>query len=168
MPWRSAAVLTLDPTGRYLDADQEALDLLGVGSVEDLRDTDPSVFQAVSPNPADVEALGQAFTTAAFEGMLAEGAIRRLDGELVRIRTAVMPLDGGGYRALLYPVERPTVNLTQRVYRIADVLAEWRSAERRLVDLDPASEDAQRLAEEVVLLRAQYQELFQRRATPGR
>jgi hypothetical protein len=82
--------------------------------------------------------------------------------ELVRVRTAIIPEPSGGYRALLYPVERPTTNLTPRIYKIADVLAEWRVAERRLVDIDPATDEGQRVSAEVEQLREQYQVLFER------
>jgi hypothetical protein len=46
------------------------------------------------------------------------------------------------------------------VYRIADVLAEWRSAERRLADLDPDSEEAHEVAADVERLRDQHHTLF--------
>ena len=49
-----------------------------------------------------------------------------------------------------------------RVYRIADVLAEWRVAERRLVDVDPDSDESRHLAADGALLRDQYQQLFHR------
>lgn len=162
MPWRTAAVVTLQPDGRYADADEAALELLGVGSVDELRATDPLVFQVIPPDPREVEAMGRVFADAAFQGLLAEGPLKRIDGELVRVRTAVIP-ETTGYRALFYPVERPTQNLSVRVYRISDVLAEWRSAERRLADLDPSTPEAQRVAAEVDLLRDQYQQLFGRK-----
>ncbi|MEO5965653.1 MAG: hypothetical protein ABIR11_09335, partial [Candidatus Limnocylindrales bacterium] len=72
----------------------------------------------------------------AAHGVLAEGLFRRIDGELVRVRTAILAEPDGRYRALFYPVERPTTNLSSRVFRMADVLQEWRAVERRLVDLD--------------------------------
>lgn len=105
--WRCAAVVMLGPDGRYADADETALELLGVASVDELRATDPAVFQAVPPDPDEVDAMQRAFAEAIFEGVLAEGALRRRDGELVRVRTAVIPLPGGGYRALLCPPSRP-------------------------------------------------------------
>ena len=50
----------------------------------------------------------------------------------------------------------------RRISWIADVLAEWRSAERRLVELSPESEESRRVAADVELLRDQYQQLFHR------
>lgn len=163
MVWRSAAVVMLGSDGRYKDADAAALELLGVDSVDELRSTDPAVFQAVPSDPDEVDAMQRAFAGAMFDGVLAEAAIRRRDGELVRVRTAVIPVAGGDYRALLYPVERPTTNLTPRVYRIADVLAEWRSVERRLVEVGMDSDEGRLLAADVALLRDQYQQLFHRK-----
>ena len=162
MPWRSAGVITLGPDGRYIDADQQALDILGVPSVEELRAMPPESFQPVPPDPEETEAFQRSFVDAVFQGLIGEGALRRLDGELIRVRTAIVPEPDGTFRALLYPVERPTTNLLARVYKIADVLAEWRSAERRLVELHPESDESRMVAADVELLRDQYQQLFHR------
>jgi PAS domain-containing protein len=162
MIWRSAAVLMLDAEGRYVDADERALELLGVGSVEELRATPPNAFQATPPDPEGEAAFRAAFLDAPFQGLIGEGAVKRLDGELVRVRTAIVLERDGGYRVLLYPVERPTSNLAPRMYKIADVLAEWRMAERRLVEIDPGTDEGRRIAAEVDQLREQYQVLFQR------
>ena len=161
MPWRRAASVTLDARGRYVDADPAALELLGVASVEELRGTPPERFAAVPPDPEEQEALRQAYVASRANGVLAEVAFRRLDGELVRVRTAILEQGGGRYRALFYPIERPTTNLTPRVYSIAQVLAEWRSAERQLVELDPASPEARELAADIEVLREQHRMLFQ-------
>lgn len=162
MVWRSAAVVILSAEGAYLDADQAALDLLGVGTVEELRATSPDRFAALPPDPDEQEAWRRAYFATSAQGVLAEVAFRRLDGELVRVRTAIVGETDGTYRALFYPVERPTTNLVPRLYRIADVLAEWRSAERLLVEVDPGSAEGSRLAAEIALLRDQYQQLFKR------
>src|SRR4051812_18080965 len=150
----------VDTEGQPLDADPVALDLLGVSTVDALRATPPGSFQPVPPDPDEERAFRAAFAGSVTLGLIGEGAIRRLDGELVRVRPAIIRQPDETYRVLSYPVERPTENLTPRVYRIADVLAEWRSAERRLVDLDPGSDEGQQLAGEVALLREQYQLLF--------
>jgi PAS domain-containing protein len=162
MVWRSAAVVILSAEGAYLDADQAALELLGVPSVEELRASSPDRFAAVPADPEEQEAWRRAYFATAADGVLAEVAFRRLDGELVRVRTAIGGEPDGTFRALFYPVERPTTNLEPRLFRIADILAEWRSAERSLVDVDPASEEGARLTAEIEQLRAQYRELFHR------
>lgn len=162
MVWRTAAVVILSAEGAYLDADRAALDLLGVETVEELRASPPDRFAAVPPDPEEQEAWRRAYFATAAQGVLAEGAFRRADGELVRVRTAISGEPDGTYRALFYPVERPTTNLVPRLYRIADILAEWRSAERMLVDVDPDSDEGIRLAADIDLLRDQYQRLFNR------
>jgi PAS domain-containing protein len=164
MVWRQAATVMLDREGRYLDADEAALELLGVASVEEFRSMSPAVFAAVPPDPEEQEAWRRAYFASRAEGVLAEGALRRTDGELVRIRTAVLEEPDGRFRALFYPVERPTTNTAAKLYRIGDVLAEWRAAERQLAEVDPASEEGVALAAEVELLRQQYQELVRRAA----
>jgi PAS domain-containing protein len=163
MPWRTAGVVLVDAAGRNLDADAAALELLGVDSVEQLRALPPDAFRPEPVEPGAAEAFQRAMLDAMFHGMLAEAALRRLDGELIRVRTAIIPESDGRFRALLYLLERPTANLVPRVYKIADVLAEWRTAERELVAVDPASEDGRKLAADVELLRDQYQQLFHRR-----
>jgi PAS domain-containing protein len=159
MPWTRAATVYLDRDGRYLDADSAALDLLGVGTLEELQRLPPDAFAAVPPDPSEQEAFRSAYFSSRAEGVLAEGAFRRPDGELVRVRTAILGEADGRFRALFYVLERPTTNLSVRAYRIGDVLAEWRAVERQLAAVDPATPAGADLQREVDLLRAQYQEL---------
>jgi hypothetical protein len=77
----------------------------------------------------------------------------------VRVRTAIVEQPDGSLRALFYAVERPTTDLSAKMYRITDVLNEWRAAERRLRELDPASAEAQEATAEVEVIRQQYQQL---------
>jgi PAS domain-containing protein len=156
------AVLLLDSNGRYVDANPPALDLLGVPSVELLRATPPETFSVVRADPEEEAAFRQAYAESAARGLLIESAFRRTDGELIRARTAILPDDEGGYRALLHPIERPTNDLSWRIYTVADVLAEWRSAERRLVEIDEADEEAAGIRQQIELLREQYQRMFSR------
>ena len=157
------ASVTLDAAGRYVDANDTALDLLGVPSVDELRVTDPEAFSPVPPDPEETAAFQRAYAESAAQGLLVESAFRRTDGELVRARTAILR-EGDGYRVVFHPIERPTANLSVRVYTISDVLAEWRQAERRLVEVAPDSDEAGRVAEQIELFRAQYQQLFHRSA----
>jgi PAS domain-containing protein len=163
MPSPTAVVL-LDAAGRYVDANAPALDLLGVATVELLRDTPPETFSVVRTDPEEQAAFRQAYADSAARGLLIESAFRRIDGELVRARTAILPDEQGGYRAILHPIERPTKDLSWRVYTVADVLAEWRGAERKLVELDETSDEAARIHQQIDLLREQYQRMFHRSA----
>jgi hypothetical protein len=160
MPWRRAVTVMLDSEGRYLDADEGALELLGVETVDDLRAMPPGAFAVVPPDPDEQEAMRRAYSAIRAEGVLAELAFRRTDGECVRVRMAILDQGDGRFAALFYPIERPTANLTPRVFGIADILAEWRSAERRMVDLDPDSEQGREVAADIELLRQQHRALF--------
>src|SRR3954451_10484548 len=122
LTWTRAATVMLDHDGNYQDADDAALDLLGVESVEQLRATSPGTFAAMPADPDEQEAWRKAYFASRAEGALAEGAFRRLDGGLVRVRTAILDEGEGRFRALFYVLERPTSNLAGKVYRIADVL----------------------------------------------
>lgn len=161
MPWRRAATLVFDATGTFLEADEAALELLGVASVEELRSTSLTRFAPHPHDPDEEAALRAAYFATAAGGVLAEVTFRRLDGELVRVRAAVIDEGDGRFRTLFYPIEHPTDALAPRLYRIAEVIAEWRSAERRLVEVDPASEEAERIRADIRLLREQHQVMFQ-------
>ena len=160
--WQQAATLRIDATGRWLDASDEALDLLGVPSVEALRALPSDAFRPEPADPAEQAAFQEAYATSLAQGLLIEAPFRRLDGELVRARAAVLGDDAGDYRLLFYPIERPTTDRTTKVFTIADVLAEWRGAERRLVTLDGSSAEGRRLAAEIEVLRRTHERLFQR------
>jgi PAS domain-containing protein len=162
-----AAAVTIDAAGRYLDANDTALELLGVSSVDALRATSPDTFAPTPPDPEEQAAFRQAYALSAARGLLVESSFRRTNGELVRARTAILP-DGEGYRVVFHPIERPTMDMTVRVYTISDVLAEWRQAERRLVDLVPDSEEAGRIADQIELFKAQYHRMFERSANRER
>jgi PAS domain-containing protein len=163
MAWPTATV-TLDAAGRYVDANQPALDLLGVSSVEALRAAGPETFAVTATDPEESAAFQRAYAESAARGLLIESAFRRTDGELVRARSAILPDGTGGYRAVFHPIERPTTDVSWRIYTIADVLAEWRSAERRLVELDPGSDAAARVTEQIELFREQYRRMFDQTA----
>ena len=133
-----------------------------MASVDELRALPGDAFAAIPPDPAEQEAWHAAYFASRPEGVLAEGAFRRLDGELVRVRSAILEEADGRFRALFYPVERPTTKLSAKMYGIGDVLAEWRAVERRLADIDPASPEGAELQAEVDVLRSQYQALVKR------
>jgi len=88
-----------------------------VASVDELRALPGDAFAAIPPDPAEQEAWRAAYFASRPEGVLAEGAFRRLDGELVRVRSAILEEADGRFRALFYPVERPTTKLSAKMYR---------------------------------------------------
>jgi PAS domain-containing protein len=164
--WERAVMLRADAAGRWLDATDEALEMFGVPSLDVLRGLPNDAFSATAPDPAERDALIEAYGAAFAQGVLIEGPYRTLDGEVGRARTAVFPDPDGAYSLVVYPIERPTTNLSTRVVTIADVLAEWRSAERKLVALDAASDEARRVTEEIAGLREAHRRLF-RKASGG-
>jgi PAS domain-containing protein len=158
-------MLRADAAGRWLDASDEALEMFGVPSLDVLRELPNDAFAAVPTDPAERDALIDAYGAAFAQGVLIEGPYKRLDGEVGRARTAVFPDPDGTFSLVIYPIERPTANLATRVVTIADVLAEWRSAERRLVALDPESAEATEVAEEIEGLREAHRRLFRKVST---
>ena len=134
----------------------------------DVDSTSPLTFLAVSFAAAgkDHEAAS-AFQTALVDGTdfpqiyqwLSEALLRTHDFGAAR---AILEEADGRFRALFYPVERPTTKLSAKMYRIGYVLAEWRAVERRLADIDPASPEGAELQAEVDVLRSQYQALVKR------
>ena len=84
--WQQAAALRIDATGQWLDASTEALDLLGVPSVEALRALPSDAFRPEPADPAEQAAFQEAYATSLAQGLLIEGPFKRLDGELVRAR----------------------------------------------------------------------------------
>jgi hypothetical protein len=88
-----------------------------------------------------------------------EPTIQRLDGEQVRIKFAISPLEDGRYRAVLLP----TSGLTEdplTVYTAGDVLAEWRAAELKLTTVRPGSPELAKVQADIDTFRIRYQELF--------
>ena len=125
-----------------------------------MRALTPDRFAPQPPDRAAEAASREAYFATPAGGVLAEVPVRRLDGELVRVRTAIVDEGEGRFRALFYPIERPTTNLVPCVYRIAEVVAEWREAERRLVEVDAGSEEAEGLRADIELLREQHHVIF--------
>jgi hypothetical protein len=160
-------MLRADAAGRWLDATDDALEMLGVPSLDVLRTLPNDAFSPTPPDPGEREALAEAYGAAFAQGVLIEGPYRRLDGEVGRARTAVFPDPDGAYSLVIYPIERPTADLTTRVVTIAEVLAEWRSAERRLVALDPDGDEARRVGEEIEGLREAHRRLFRKVSGAG-
>ena len=166
MTWERAVMLRADAAGRWLDATDEALEMLGVPSLDALKELPGDAFAATPTDPAERDALAEAYGEAFAQGVLIEAPYKRLDGEVGRARTAVFPDPDGAYSLVIYPIERPTTDLSTRVVTIAEVLAEWRSAERRLVALDPDSPEARQVIEEIEGLREAHRRLF-RKASEG-
>jgi PAS domain-containing protein len=151
------AVIAIDATGRYVDANAAALDLLGV-SLAELRTSAPDRF-ALRPT-VDVEqaALRSRWESGGTQPLVGTTGLRRADGTTVRVAYAIEAADAG-YRARLWQVEG-SPHAPPSVFTVGDVLREWRAAERVLAALVPGTPEWARTVSEIELLRGKYQELF--------
>jgi PAS domain-containing protein len=151
------AVLSLDRTGRYIDADQAALELLGV-SLADLLASPPDRF-TIEPTDDDEQAsFREAWATSGSRPLVGTAGLRRADGQTIRVSFAIEPA-GAGFRARLSPIQgEPVAPAT--MYTVGSVMREWRAAERKLAELVPGTSAWARTKGEIELLRDRYQELF--------
>lgn len=151
------AVISLDAEGRYLDANAEALDLLGV-SLEELRTSAPGRF-AIRPSvSAEQAALLSEWESGGTQPLVGTTGLRRGDGTMIRVAYAIERTDPG-YRAILMGVEGSPHDAAS-VYSVGEVLREWRTAERELAELLPGTAEWARTMDEIELLRVRYQEIF--------
>lgn len=151
------AVISLTIDGRYLDADAEALDMLGV-SIEELRASSPDRF-AIRPSvDAEQAALRSEWELGGTEPLVGTTGLRRADGTTIRVAYAIERIDQG-FRARLRRVEGSPHDAAS-VYTVGDVLREWRTAERELAELVPGTPEWARTQGEIDLLRGRYQEIF--------
>ncbi|MEO8570687.1 MAG: PAS domain-containing protein [Chloroflexota bacterium] len=153
----SEAVISLDRDGRYLDANAEALDMLGV-SIDELRTSAPDRF-AIRPSVgAEQAALRSEWESGRTQPLVGTTGLRRADGTTIRVAYAIEPIDLG-FRARLRRVEGSPHDAAS-VYSVGDVLREWRTAERELAELTPGTPGWARTLDEIELLRERYQEIF--------
>ncbi|HEY4227546.1 MAG TPA: PAS domain-containing protein [Candidatus Limnocylindrales bacterium] len=151
------AVLIVDANGRYLDADTEALELLGV-SLPELVASPSDRFVIEPRNEADQAAFRTEWLAGGAKLLVGTAGMRRADGRTIRVAYALEPL-GEGFRARLWPVEG-SPHLPVSAYTVGAVLKEWRAAERKLADLVPGTPAWARTLVEIQFLRDRYQELF--------
>jgi PAS domain-containing protein len=156
------AALIVDADGQVADADDRALEMLGV-TFEQLRTLPPGAFNAQPADPDADRAFRSSWEARRSPDLVGESTIKLLDGTLKRIRFAIVPLDSGQFRIILEPAESP-VGQAPKVYTAGQVLSEWRAAERRLADLPPGSADADAVRAEIERFRTTYQEIFTRRS----
>jgi PAS domain-containing protein len=152
------ATLILNEDGTAAEASPEALAILGV-TLDQLRELPGGAFAATAPDPRADAAFREQWERQGSPDIGGEATIQRLDGEKVRIKFAISPLDDGRYRAVLMP----TSGLTEdppTVYTAGEVLAEWRAAERKLMTLPPGSPELALVQADIDAFRRRYQELF--------
>jgi PAS domain-containing protein len=158
------AVVVLDRNGRYIDANQAALDLLGV-SLGDLLGSPSSRFSIEPTGEGDQAALTSEWSDTGHQPLLGTAGLRRGDGTTIRVSYAIERSEDG-FRARLSPVGG-AADAPSTVYSVGSVLREWRAAERSLSALDPGSSDWSRVADEIEMLRSRYQGFFREIRSTG-
>ena len=169
-----SGTLIIDAEGRWLEADDGLLALLGATSLDDVSRAQADPFALLRTRHATGEERYEPTTPvdggAAVDGafaVVAESALRRVDGGLVRVHVALTTCPDGRGVVVVGLVGRPTNDERPRIYRIGDVLARWRLLERQVTEASPASEEAADLGRDAMFLRDLYQVMFNRSADPG-
>jgi hypothetical protein len=158
------AELSLDTTGRYIDANDAALELLGV-SLPELLASPPDRF-TIAPSDASAQAsLREEWASGGSRPLVGTAGLVRADGQTIRVSYAIEP-DGAGFRARLSLIQG-SPEAPASVYTVGSVMREWRAAERQLSELLPGSEDWARTKSEIEMLRTRYQELFRSLSGPS-
>lgn len=151
--------MILNPDGTTADANQAALELLGV-SLEQLRDLPPGAFSA-RRDPDERAAFRREWEREGEPDLSGEATLRRLDGSELRVRFGVTPLEEGRYLAILEPITGNTDD-PPAIYTAGQVLAHWRAAERRLAEVPEGSAEWRSVNHEIERFRKRYHELFER------
>lgn len=151
------AVIYLDASGRHVDANEAALDLLGVSSAE-LRASPPDRFIMQPMIETERHELRSQWEARGHRPLVGTAGLRRADGTLIRVAYAVEFADAGFHVRLRQVEGEPHGAPT--VFTVDDVLREWRAAERELAELAPGTPEWERVEQEITLLRSQYQEFF--------
>ena len=157
MPDRPTIFLNAD--GSYRDANQAALELLGV-TLDELIASPPNRFN-VETDPEAEAAFRQAWEASGRPDLGGASMIRRADGTTMRVKFAIRELEDGTFAVLLTRVpdapSAPTV-----LYTAGDVLAAWRAAERRLEALGDDDPERHAILADIAEFRERYQQVFQR------
>lgn len=156
-------MLSLDRTGRYIDANETALELLGV-SLPELLASPSDRFRIEPVDEAEQATLREEWATGGSRLLVGTAGLKRVDGQTIRVSYAIEPVDTG-FRARLSLIQG-LPEAPSSVYTVGSVMREWRSAERNLSALVPGTPAWARTKSEIEMLRDRYQELF--RSLSGR
>ena len=152
--------MVLNADGTTAEASPGALELLGL-TLEQLRALPPGALSPEPRDPAASEAFREQWERQGSPDIGGEATMRRLDGTSIRVRFGLKPIEDGRFLALIEPVSGPTEQ-PPVVFTAGQVLAEWRAAERRMVEVPPDSQDWHDAQAEIETFRKRYQELFKR------
>jgi PAS domain S-box-containing protein len=153
--------MVLNADGTTADASPAALELLGL-TLEQLRALPPGALSAEPRDEQDREAFLNQWQLQGQPDIGGEATMRRLDGTSIRVKFGLTPIEDGRFLALIEPVAGPTEQPTV-VYTAGQVLAEWRAAERRMIEIPPDTPEWRSAQSEIDTFRQRYQELFKKR-----
>jgi PAS domain-containing protein len=150
--------IILNPDGTIADANDAALTLYGA-SLADLLAAPSGAFTARPQSPEERAALREAWEASGRPDLVGEATIRRADGATMRVRYGITTQTDGRFLAILHAIDAPADDLPT-VFTAGEVLAQWRAAERRLQEVDPASPERSLIEREIERFREAYQQVF--------
>lgn len=153
--------MVLNADGTTAEASPAALELLGL-TLEQLRALPPGALSAEPMDPDTRAAFLEQWEGQGSPDIGGEATMQRLDGTCIRVKFGVTPIEDGRFLALIEPVAGPTEQ-PRTVYTAGQVLAEWRAAERRMVEIPPASAEWHHAQAQIEIFQKRYQELFKGR-----
>ncbi len=154
----------MDESGAYVGASAAALRLLGVSSLDELRESASATFDRDAAAPV---AGGQEWHGGSLRRSAGEATIVRGDGTTVRVRFAISPHGTRRYRVALAPTDSPPDEPIV-VHTMGNILSAWRFAERRLVEVPEGSAEWEQLRAEVERWRSEYRRLFSQQSKSRR
>lgn len=153
--------MVINADGTTADASPAALELLGL-TLEQLRALPPGALSPEAPDPEADAAFREEWEAQGSPDIGGEATLRRPDGSSLRVKFGITPTDDGRFLAMIEPLagapEGPPT-----VYTAGQVLAQWRAAERRMVEIKPESPEWHKTQAEIETFRVRYQEIFRRR-----
>ena len=150
-------VIELDAAGRYVGANDVALEILGV-TLDELLASTPDRFAVEPADPEAQAALESQWERDGRAPVVGTTPLRRADGRVIRVTYGIAPTEDG-FEARIRPADAAPSD-APTLYTVGDVLRQWRAAERRLAELTPASTDWSDAQAEIEMLRRLYQDLF--------
>lgn len=151
------ALIRIDAAGRYIDANEAAIELLGV-TLDELRESPGDRFSIWPANVADQTAFRAESESAGSQPLVGTAGLKRGDGAAIRVLYAI-EADKSGFVARLWEVPG-SPDAPPSVFSVGEVLRSWRAAERELAELSQGSPEWARTLSEIELLRDRYRELF--------
>ena len=152
--------MVLNADGTTAEASPAALELLGL-TLEQLRALPPGALSAEPRDPEERAAFLQQWEGQGSPDISGEATMRRLDGSTIRVKFGVTPIEDGRFVAIIEPIAGATQQPTS-IYTAGQVLAEWRAAERRMVEIQPDTAEWHDAQSEIENFRQRYQDVFKR------